>query len=305
MDIQQILDDHRFILTEAAVIETLRRSGGVQLHPRLENALLIYDVEAGGALAKLYQGFIGVARKADVPILICAPTWRANQERTSQTQCPPDLNGDAVKFLKQLRAGCGSWASNILISGLVGCKNDSYRPDEGLSINAAEAFHGWQVEQLADAGVDLLMGATIPTLSEAVGIALAMAQTDAPYIISFVIDRDGKVLDGSSLEQCFGEIDAACDRPPVGYMVNCAYPSFLNVRDQPKAVLSRLIGYQANASSLDHSQLDHCETLQANDISEWGDLMVGLNKNFGIKILGGCCGTSVEHLQYITERIVG
>ena len=43
MDIKKILDDHDFILTEAAVIESLRRSGDVNLHPRLENSLLIYE----------------------------------------------------------------------------------------------------------------------------------------------------------------------------------------------------------------------------------------------------------------------
>ena len=46
MNIKEIIDNHNFVLTEAAIIEALRRSGNVDLHPRLENALLIYD-EAG------------------------------------------------------------------------------------------------------------------------------------------------------------------------------------------------------------------------------------------------------------------
>ena len=68
-------------------------------------------------------------------------------------------------------------------------------------------------------------------------------------------------------------------------------------------ILSRLIGFQANASSLDHSQLDSAGTLQTDDISGWGNLMIELNKKFGIKILGGCCGTSYEHLQYIVQNV--
>lgn len=305
MSLQSILDHHDFILTEAAVIESLRRSDGVQLHPRLENAPLIYDEDGRDALAALYQSFIHVARKADVPILICAPTWRANRERMVETQCTTDLNADAVRFLRQLRDGCGTWAPNLLIGGMVGCKNDCYKPEEGLDRSDAKAFHGWQIEQFADAGADFLLAATLPALSEATGIALAMAESDSPYIISFVIDRSGRVLDGNSLERCFGEIDAACSRPPIGYMINCAYPSFLNAQHQPEAVLSRLIAYQANASSLDHSELDDSETLHADEISDWGDVMVELNRRYGIKILGGCCGTSVEHLHYIIERIVG
>ena len=103
MDIQKILNDHNFILTEAAVIESLRRSGDVNLHPHLENALLIYEEAGNRALSKLYQDFINVARKEGVPITICTPTWRANQERISTAHITDDVNGDAVKFLKNLR----------------------------------------------------------------------------------------------------------------------------------------------------------------------------------------------------------
>jgi S-methylmethionine-dependent homocysteine/selenocysteine methylase len=86
-------------------------------------------------------------------------------------------------------------------------------------------------------------------------------------------------------------------------MINCAYPSFLNPDSQPASVLSRLIGYQANASSLDHRQLDGAVNLQADDVSDWGRLMITLNRKYGVKILGGCCGTSDKHLQYITQNI--
>ena len=60
-----------------------------------------------------------------------------------------------------------------------------------------------QVHQLADAGVDFLLAATLPAVDEACGIALAMQTTGLPYIISFVINRRGRILDGLSLEQAF------------------------------------------------------------------------------------------------------
>ena len=103
MNIKEIIDNHNFVLTEAAVIEALRRSGNVDLHPRLENALLIYNEAGKKALSALYQDFINVARTAGIPILVCTPTWRANQERTSTANITKDVNGDAVKFLKQLK----------------------------------------------------------------------------------------------------------------------------------------------------------------------------------------------------------
>jgi homocysteine S-methyltransferase len=130
--------------------------------------------------------------------------------------------------------------------------------------------------------VDFILAATLPALPEAIGIARAMAKTDMPYIISFVINKKGRILDGNSLESSFRIIDSICSRSPIGYMINCSYPSFLDVHRQPRAVLSRLIGYQANASSYDHSQLDGSDALQAKGIDDWGNLMIELNRKYGI-----------------------
>jgi len=86
-------------------------------------------------------------------------------------------------------------------------------------------------------------------------------------------------------------------------MINCAYPSFLNALEQPETVLKRLVGYAANASSLDHSELDGSESLLADDLGDWGNRMIDLNQSYGIKMLGGCCGTGREHLEFIVKGI--
>ena len=303
MKIIQAISDNSIILTEAAVIETLRRSGEVSLHPYLENSLLIYNETGRQALSLLYNNFIQVAVEADLPIIVCAPTWRASYERVKESAVSTNVNSDAVRFMKNLRNAQREWSRNIFIGGLVGCKNDCYKAEEALPAREAEEFHDWQVNQLAAAEPDLLMAVTLPALSEAVGIARVMSITDAQYIISFVINRDGELLDGNNLETAFNTIDDACSRPPLGYMINCSYPSFLNADRQPQSVLKRLLGFQANSSSSDHSELEKAESLLVNEISDWGRLMIELNKKFGVKILGGCCGTNSEHLKYIVQNI--
>ncbi len=304
-DIEKALQDHDLILAEAAVIESLRRSA-VGLHPRLENALLVSSQTGRQALSSIYRDYISVAKAMEVPNMVCSPTWRANEARVLEAGISRDVNGDAVHFMKQLRSQYGSWAGNIFIGGLIGCRNDCYRPDESLSTAAAEAFHAWQVKRLAAAGVDLLIAQTLPAVAEAAGIALALSETRIPYVISFVIGRNGRILDGSSLQQAFGGIDAACShRPPLGYMINCAHPSFLQPGRQPKSVMARLIGFLANASSMDHSQLDGAASLQVDDRIQWAEQMVVFNRRFGVKILGGCCGTGRSHLEHIASRIGG
>jgi S-methylmethionine-dependent homocysteine/selenocysteine methylase len=157
------------------------------------------------------------------------------------------------------------------------------------------------VSQLAQAGVDFLMAGTLPNVKEALGIARAMEKTGTPYIISFVIDREGLVLDGTSLWDAVSEIDSSTGQQPLCYMVNCSYPTFLCAKEQPKALFTRLLGYQANSSSLSHSELDGSAQLQLEDIVGWAEEMLRLNREYGVRILGGCCGTNDVHLSSLAR----
>lgn len=101
--------------------------------------------------------------------------------------------------MHDLRETQGTEIDMVKIGGFISCRNDCYKPDEGLSASEAEKFHSWQIDQLAQAGVDFLIAGTLPNVDEAMGIARAMEKTGVPYIISFVINRRGSVLDGTSL----------------------------------------------------------------------------------------------------------
>jgi homocysteine S-methyltransferase len=303
MAINDILAQNDLVLAEGAVIEALRRTHRIELHPRLENALLVYEAAGKQALSHIYNEYISVAHKAGVPIMICAPTWRANKERLAEVHEIRDVNKDAVAFMKRLRSTWNDWQGNILVGGVIGCKNDCYKPDQALSCEEAYAFHSWQYEKLAGAGVDFLIAETLPAVQEAAGIARAMSRTGIPYLIGFVINPEGRILDGSTLERAFAEIDRRCDPPPAGYVISCSYPSFLHPEEQTDSVLSRLVGYLANASSRSQSDLDGCACLEVDDISDWGNRMLGLNRQYGVQVLGGCCGTDARHLQYIVDNI--
>jgi homocysteine S-methyltransferase len=295
----RLLDDHELILMEASIVERLRRTGDVALDPRLVHAPLIYDVAGRDALARLYESYLRIADEAGLPMLLCTPTWRASRDRVAASGIDPDVNAAAVRFMNDVRAAAGVDTALVKIGGLIGVKNDCYRPAEGLPVEEARRFHLWQIERLAKEGIDFLIAETIPSIAEGLGIALGMAETAIPYIIGFVIDRRGALLDGTSLVDAVATIDDAVERAPIGYMVNCSYPTFICADRQPKVLFERLIGCQANASSLDHSELDGSVRLEAEAVDDWGDAMLDLHRRHGMKIFGGCCGTGPEHLLYL------
>jgi S-methylmethionine-dependent homocysteine/selenocysteine methylase len=298
---KSFLEQHDLILMEGAIVEQLRRGGVVKLHPNLVHGPLIYDDKGRKELQRLYQSYISIAIRAELPFIMCTPTWRANYERVTESGINLNINRDAVGFLKELRDAQGSAAAMIKIGGLIGCKNDCYKPEEGLSVSESEIFHSRQTEQLAQAGVDFLIAETLPNIEEAIGIAKAIEKTATPYIISFVINRSGCVLDGTSLWEAIQSIDGATRQQPLCYMVNCSYPTFLRTEKQPTNLFGRLLGYQANASALDHCDLDESTQLEKESVAKWGEEMLKLNRKYGMKILGGCCGTGVAHLRYLAD----
>ena len=303
MSFENVLEARRFILAEASVVEVLRRSGRIKLHPQLVHSPLIYDEVGREELSKLYCTYISIAEKAGVPMIVLAPTWRSDREKLSEAGIKKNLNRDSVDFMKEISGRFGTWKENIFIGGCLGPKNDCYDPVEALSVKEGFEFHSWQIQRLAESGVDFLIAETVPAVTEATGMAHAMSKTELPFFISFVINRRGRVRDGTRLEQAFSVIDSACERPPKGYWVNCSHPSFLCMNEQPVTVLSRFYGIQANASSLDQTELEGAETLQMDAIPDWGRQMVELNAKYGVKILGGCCGTGPDHLQYLVDNI--
>jgi S-methylmethionine-dependent homocysteine/selenocysteine methylase len=300
---KDLLEKHKFILAEAAVIERLRRNDKIDLDGNLVHTPLILSEEGRVALRSLYQEYLGIAAATDRPILLCTPTWRANQERVAASKQRQDINVEAAKFMKELVAD-ETKKVTAKIGGLIGCKNDCYLPEQGLSLDEASDFHKWQINELASAEVDFLIAVTLPSVEEAAGIALAMEATGLPYIISFVIGSDGKVLDGTEIQAAIEYVDSKTTDNPLGYFINCSYPSFLNPKILTEELSGRLIGIQANASSLSHVELEGSKELKSESVSEWGRLMVKLNRDFGLKILGGCCGTDGKHLEYLTENVI-
>jgi S-methylmethionine-dependent homocysteine/selenocysteine methylase len=77
-------------------------------------------------------------------------------------------------------------------------------------------------------GVDFLQASTLPALSEAIGVSLARSDTGLPYVISFVIDKSSRLLDGTLLSDAICLIDERVGGGSVRFAVNCIHPAVLH-----------------------------------------------------------------------------
>jgi S-methylmethionine-dependent homocysteine/selenocysteine methylase len=250
-------------------------------------------------MSSIYVEYLETANQANLPLLLTAPTWRLDATRIANAGVPASINADAVAYLLALREKHPS-TSPVPVGALTGPQNDCYRPDLAPDADSAQAFHTPQIEALAATAADFLLAQTLPSVSEAIGIARAMAASNKPYLISFCTGTDGKVLDGTPLPEAMDHLDQTLDRPPLGYFVNCTHPKFLT-DNYPVGTLTRLIGIQANASSKDVTQLDASSASVSDPVDTWSNAMLTLHETHQVQILGGCCGTTLSHMQHLIK----
>lgn len=297
------------ILGEGAVIERLRRNPDLELDPFLVNAAFVYSPGPRAALEAIYRQYLEIGRTFALPLLLSTSTWRASRERIAAAgYAGIDVNGDNVRFLEELRREDPHYAGQVLLCGLMSCRGDAYRPDEALATGEAAEFHAWQAERLAAAGVDLLLAATLPALSEATGLAQALAATGTPYLVSFVARPSGTLLDGTPLKDAIAAIDATAAPRPLAYLINCTHASFASaalnhpVNSSPQ-VRDRTVGLFANTAALSPEALNDSATLVEEDPEMFGQAVAALHSELGLKVLGGCCGTDDRHIRALAARL--
>jgi homocysteine S-methyltransferase len=308
-DITSVLSREPFILAEGAVVERLRRQSPHPLDEQVINAGFIYEEAAGKTLEAIYRDYVEIARTHQIPVFIFTPTWRAIRERIEKSPYKgKPLNGDGYRFVDKIRQSYGDYASRIFIGGLMGCKGDAYKPEESLAIGEAREYHREQANALARAGVDFLFASTMPALPEIIGMAHALSLTGKPYILSFMLRRDGRLLDGSSIPAVIREIEENITYPPLGYFANCAHSSFVRkaleaLRQESPQYLSKFLGCQPNTSCKSPEDLDNAAELDCESPAAFSEGIANLHWEFNLKVLGGCCGSSPEHIRALADKI--
>jgi len=297
------------ILGEGAVIERLRRNSNLELDPHLVNAAFIYYEEPRAALEAICRQYLEIGRKFGLPLLMSTPTWRASQERIAAAGYDGiDVNGDNARFLDALRISLGSYAAQVIVCGLMSCRGNAYAPAEALDVTAAQHFHSWQAARLAESGVDVILASTLPAINEATGLALALAATDKPYLISFVARPEGTLLDGTPLHMAIASIDAQVTPRPFAYMINCTHASFartalLHPTNSSSLVRQRIVGLLANTAALSPEELDGSDNLVEEKPATFGKMVAALHCELGLKIMGGCCGTDERHIGALAAEL--
>lgn len=292
-------------LTDSGLETDLVFHGGWELPHFAAYPLL--DSEPGRAALRRYvDDHVQVAREAGLGIVVETPTWRANRdwgERLGHDAAAlAQLNAQAAALVDDARVGIEDVP--VVVSGCVGPRGDGYASGSGLSAQQAADYHAPQVEAFAAGPADVVTALTLTDAAEAVGFVRAATAVGMPAVVSFTVETDGRLPDGTPLGDAVKAVDDDTEGSASYFMVNCAHPDHLAPAVDPSADWwSRLRGFRANASRMSHAELDESEELDAGDVPGLARQLADLQRSAHLTVLGGCCGTDVRHVRALAHAL--
>ena len=220
-----------------------------------------------------------------------------NTFRTHRRALAPSGNADRAleltrKAVEIARAAIASVKSDSpkFVAGSISTLEDCYRPDLVPPDDELRAEHFERIRHLIACGVDLILIETINTIREAVIMAKLATITGTPVVVSFVCDREGKILSGETLTE------AANQLLPLGISaigVNCGPTPNLA---KPLAELQTACGKDFPLIAYGNIGYADEEVGWVNTDSENPKAYCEHAIHWPVKIVGGCCGTTPEHI---------
>ncbi|UXR78332.1 MULTISPECIES: bifunctional homocysteine S-methyltransferase/methylenetetrahydrofolate reductase [unclassified Staphylococcus] len=169
-----------------------------------------------------------------------------------------------------------------------------------LSLSAILYHTEIQVDTLVHAGVDGLLFETYYDLEELLKVIKATRArfTDIPIIAQLTASNTNYLINGTEINDALQQVTAAganivglnCHHGPM-HMKN----SFSHIALPERAYLS----CYPNASLLD---IDNDTIKYSNNAQYFGDTAEQLIQE-GVRLIGGCCGTTPEHIRHIKSSV--
>lgn len=197
----------------------------------------------------------------------------------------------------------------IYIAGSIGPTNKTLTIPSGknpydrdLEFDYLKEAYSEQIEGLIDGGVDILL---IETIFDGLNAKCAVISAEEvmkrkninlPIMISATVNKEGKIFTGQSIESLI----VALDRESIiSYGFNCSFGAkeLIPLTKKLSKFTKKPISLYPNAGLPNEDG----EYLESPDIT--ANYLKELVDNQEVNILGGCCGTTFEHIKSIANLV--
>ncbi len=206
-----------------------------------------------------------------------------------------DINLAGVHLAREAAKSFDVW-----VAGSVGPLGTRIEPLGKTSFEEARESFRKQIEALAEGGVDLLILETFGYLEELHQVMLAAGDVNArlPIVAQVTIDEDGNCLDGSDPETFVPKLEE-WGADVIGCNCSVGPVAMLDAIERVRALTSRPLAAQPNAGiprSVEGRNIYLCSP----------EYMASYARKFvaaGVKVVGGCCGTTPEHIRVMKSAL--
>ncbi|MBS0364869.1 MAG: betaine--homocysteine S-methyltransferase [Proteobacteria bacterium] len=253
-----------------------------------------WTVDRPDEVTGLHQRFVDAG--ADI---VLTNTFGCNPHRLKLHNAQDRTYELARRAAELARAVADRAPRPIVVGGSVGPTGELFEPMGQLTHEAALASFTRQIEGLRDGGADVAWIETMSAPEEANAAALAATAVGLPYVITYSFDTAGRTMMGL-LPGASAAAIAPLAVPPVAIGANCGVGasdilvSLVQMRGAPFPLITK--------GNCGVPHFEGTEVVYSGTPALMADY-VRLAIDSGARIVGGCCGTTPEHLAAMRAAI--
>src|SRR3954447_7924214 len=204
-----------------------------------------------------------------------------------------DINVQGAAIARQAAGG------SAYVAGAIGPLGVRIEPWGKIGVDEARGYFREQAEALVEGGVDLFMLETFRDVNE-IGAAIDAVRsvTDLPIVAQMTTEEDGNTLDGTPPERFAPDLE---QRGATIIGLNCAVgpAPMLDTIERMAAVTRRNLSAQPNAGQPRDVEGRNIYLCSPEYMASYARRFIMHN----VRIVGGCCGTTPEHIRQIKAAV--
>jgi methionine synthase I (cobalamin-dependent)/5,10-methylenetetrahydrofolate reductase len=242
-------------------------------------------------VAEVHQAYVRAG--ADV---IETNTFGANRVKLT-----PFGLGERVKAINAQGARIARHAAReqAYVAGSIGPLGIRIEPWGKTGVDEAEAYFREQVAGLIEGGVDLFVLETFHDMNEiTAAIRAVQGLSDLPIVAQVTTEEDGNTLDGVAPESFVPQLEAL---GPAVIGVNCSVgPAGMLETVERMARAARVpLSAQPNAGRPREIEGRNIYLSSPEYMASYARRFL----NNGVRLVGGCCGTTPDHIRHIKAAV--
>jgi len=185
------------------------------------------------------------------------------------------------------------------VAGAIGPLGVRLEPWGKTGLDEAEALFGEQAMALRDGGVDLFVLETFRDVRELVAAITAVRNVCSwPVVAQMTTDEDGNALDGAAPEDFVAELERA-GADVIGLNCSVGPAGMFETIERMRDATSRPLSAQPNAGRPREIEGRAIYLSSPEYMASYARRFV----DGGVRLVGGCCGTTPEHVAAIRRAV--